>query len=274
MSTAFLTRLAGRRMLVAVAALLLLPLRNTAVAQPSDPPAAEAHRDWRVSAGLAWASMPAYPGSDTHRTRWLPWIDARYRDRFFLSTVDGEGLGVDFVRDGGWRLAVALAPDFTRRRASDDARLAGLGDVEQTLRAQVTASCQLQGWTTRLRVGTDVAGRDAGTLASFDLLWRTRLGGGWMLSASPGFTWMSAGHASSFFGVDAQQNLRSGLPRFDARSGLRDAHLALGASLSPVPRWTVGLGLNLQSLQGDAADSPVTRRRGQASALVFASYGF
>jgi len=80
--------------------------------------------------------------------------------------------------------------------------------------------------------------------------------------------------APRFFGVDAGQSARSGLPQFDAGGGWNSARFSAGAILRIDARWSASAFAAVARLQGDAADSPITEDRSQVYAGVFLTYRF
>lgn len=255
-----------RRSLVVAA--LSLPLGANAASEDSQ---------WRFSAGAGVLTIPEYPGSDEQRAWIFPAISAT-RGRLFLGT-DADipspgGVGVDLYRQRGWRLGVAAYADPTRRRESDDERLTGLGDVDRAVRAGIFGSYTTEHFVLRASTGTDVSGNDQGTLLRVDALGRWRPSERLILSAGPGVTWADSEHTRTFFGVDAGQAQRSGLPEYQASSGINSVRLSIGANYRLAERWSLGAFLTASRLQGDAADSPITQDKSQTFAGAVATYRF
>jgi outer membrane protein len=253
---------------VVAAAVLTIPVSLSA---------AEADKQWRFSAGPGVATIPEYPGADSQRTLVVPVISATY-GRFFVGGDPGSGspagVGLDLYRNGPWRLGISAYGDLTRRKESDDERLRGLGDVDPALRAGVFGSYSTERFVLRASVGSDVSGNDQGTLVRLDALARFRPSERLTLTAGPGLTWANDEYTRTFFGVDALQSARSGLPQYEAKSGLNSARFSVGANYQIDRSWSVGANLVAASLQGDAADSPVTEEKSQTFAGVFAIYRF
>ncbi len=90
------------------------------------------------------------------------------------------------------------------------------------------------------------------------------------LSAGPGITWAKSRYMQSFFGVDAEQSAPSGLPAFDAKSGISNVRVSVGANYRFDPHWSVGA----RFFRGDAADSPITEKASKNITRVFVVYRF
>jgi outer membrane protein len=253
---------------MAVAAALGIPLWVNA---------AESGNQWRLSVGGGVASIPEYPGSGRQRTLVVPVISATY-GRFFIGGDPGSGspggAGFDVYRNGAWRLGVSAYGDLTRRRESDDARLRGLGDVDPAVRAGLFGVYSTERFVLRANFGSDISGHKQGTLVRLDALARFRPSERLTLSAGPGLTWANSQYTRTFFGVDDLQSARSGLPQFEARSGLNSVRFSVGASY-PIDRsWSVGANFTAARLLGDARNSPVTVDKSQNLVGAFATYRF
>jgi MipA family protein len=242
-------------------------------------PAAMAADDgWQVSIGAGVGSRPKYAGSDSNETKAFPLFNASY-GRFFIGGVPGAGpglgLGMYFYRDKHWRLGAALSGDLGKpRKESDDERLRGLGDIDGTAHGALFASYSVDWFTVRGNVLTDIGGKDQGTRAALDLEARFMPAEGLVLTAGPGLTWANSAYTRTFFGVDAEQSARSGLPVFDAKSGIHSARFSVGANYALTQNWGVGARVTASKLRNDAADSPITADKSQTSFGLFTSYRF
>ena len=89
------------------------------------------------------------------------------------------------------------------------------------------------------------------------------------VSIGPGLTWSDQHYMRAFYGVSAQQSVVSGLPEFNAGSGISDIYLEAVAGYDISSRWSVAVDGIAAHLHADAADSPFTETTSQIS--VFAS---
>ena len=234
---------------------------------------------WRVVVGGGVFSGPTFPGSDSQRTGVLPLIGASFANgRFFIFSEPGAGtltgVGYNFYRDSHLRLSAAIGAGLTRRQESDDPRLAGLGDVDRTVSAQLGASYTLDWFAARARVATDIGGNEQGTLARLDLLGHFRPGDRWALAAGPGLEWANDRYMQTFFGVDSTQSANSGFPQFSASSGIVRTRLSANAIYTMGRNWGVGASGAIARLQNDAARSPITEDESQYFVGIFVIYRF
>jgi len=251
---------------------LLAVLRTRAAAEESFPDR------WQFTAGIGAADSPLYPGSDHRRYRALPQFSASY-GRFFLGDAQGSsaggGMGVNLYQDSHWRFGTAVSADFvTPRKASNDPHLHGLGDINGTAHASAFASYTLDWATLRTSITTDIGGHGEGTLAGLDLQGRYQPIERLTLSAGPGLTWGSGPYMRTFFGVDAAQSTASGLPQFQAHSGLEAVRFSLGANYQLTTNWSLGARMGLSRLRGDALNSPITETGTQNNYMLSCVYHF
>lgn len=73
-------------------------------------------------------------------------------------------------------------------------------------------------------------------------------------------TWADAKSTGSFYAVTPQQSADTGLPAFQAGSGLLFTSFGLLWSVDLNPRWVVVGSAEARRLRGDAASSPFTQR--------------
>jgi outer membrane scaffolding protein for murein synthesis (MipA/OmpV family) len=81
-------------------------------------------------------------------------------------------------------------------------------------------------------------------------------------------TWASEDYLDNRFGIGSQDAQRSGLGRYDADAGFKNATLTGSLSYQLNPAWSVtGLAAFTRML-GDAEDSPVVDDRGEPNQLL------
>ncbi len=255
------------------AALLLTCLSATAQERPAD-----MGEGLQLVLGAGVINGPKYPGSSVTETRPLPLISAHY-GRYFVGSEPGSGvpvgLGVNLIEDSRWRFGAVVGPDLrSPRKESYDSRLRGLGDVDTTVHAGAFGSYSQDWWSVRGNVLSDVGGKHEGTTASLELEGRYQLTDRVVLSAGPGLTWADKHYTRTFFGIDGTQAANSGLARFDAGAGLNSLRFSLGAEYRIDSHWFVSARASVQSLRGDAKDSPITAKATPHTIGIFAGYRF
>ncbi len=261
----------ARSILVAVAALLLAPsafaqafdtVRLYGAASPTD----------RGTVGGALISGRQYQGSDERRTLLLPLLDYQWRSGWFAGTTNG--LGYNFSRQPGIDYGVRLTADLGRKESRSSA-LRGLGDID--IRPEIggffnyaiTPSFAL---TSSLRYGS-TEDRD-GAVLDLGAAYSVPLAPQWRLGLGVGASVANASYMQSYFGVTSAQYAQSGYAPYSAGAGIRDVKASAVVTYAINQRWAVSTALSASSLQGDAKDSPITRKRNSVSGVVSLAYGF
>jgi outer membrane scaffolding protein for murein synthesis (MipA/OmpV family) len=255
-------------------ALVIGFLSGTAQAQTT--PAAKTETtaeasDWSIAVGPAVYVSPKYPGAKSSFV--FPWIDQEieYKHRFFSKGMDFAG--VYLANDDTWQVGGNFQFDPTWRHAHDDARLNGLGNVNATVRAKAFAQYTVSLLTLSTDAEQDILGNRQGLIANADVYASAPIGR-WLFSLGTGVSWTNGQYMRTFFGVDDGQSARSGLPVFATHAGLRDIHFNAIVTYKLDDRWTANGSLTVARLRGDAADSPITQRRQQTTAMASLTYRF
>ncbi len=259
--------------------LLLLPaLAAWAQATADVAPEPVAGPGFSYALGLALIDTPTYSGGSARAQKLRPLWSVRY-GRFRLSGARASGLlGAPGERRAGASLDVLDSPDWALglglrfdngRKAGDDPALAGLPDIQRTLRLRLGASHQLgAGFSTSLAVSSDVMGRGGGRLLGLGLGYGWAPWPGARATASVGATWADGRHLQTYFGITPDVALRSGRAPYRPGAGLLDMNAGLRLEVPLRGRWTLNASLALTQLQGGAAASPLARQATAATALL------
>lgn len=249
-------------------------------AESAEPPAGDG---LRYALGLAVIDSPTYAGASGRAQKLRPLWSLRY-GRFRLSgarssgllgaptTEQASGASADLVDTPRWKLGLGLRLN-SGRSAGDDPALAGLPEIQRTLRGRLSGSLNLgAGFSTSLSYSADLLGRGGGGQIGWGL------GYGWApwpaatMSVGMGATWADARHMRTHFGIAPDVALRTGRTAFVPDAGLLDVSAGVALRMPLGGRWTLMGGLAMSQLQGDAAASPLTRRPVGATALLAAAW--
>ncbi|MCH8685265.1 MipA/OmpV family protein [Pedomonas mirosovicensis] len=218
--------------------------------------------------GVGIAAVPDYEGSDDYRILPLPMFDLRYKS-FFANFRDGFGA---FLLETD-KIDVGAGAVFVRgRRAKDSPE--GLGKVKDAVGGRVFAryrpidNMALTAGLTRSFGGTD------GTLVDVTANYQFKPSKQMMLIPAVSATWASNKHTQRYFGISAEQSARSGLPAFDADSGLKDVSMSLTGLVALNRHWHLNATAVLTRYLGDAADSPINEHKWQPAMVVGVGYRF
>ncbi len=204
----------------------------------------------------------------------VPYLSLRYHD--WLAWDENE-LRVNIIRPdsgaggSGWRAGPMVKVDIGRGRfgAPELKALPAIG-----LTPEVGAFASYTIGPARIRLNARTAVSDAGHGGStIELNLRSGLyeNGGFGLAAETEATWVSGRYMRAFYGVNTSQaNAR--LPAFMPGGGFKDVSVSVMGQYHFNPRWSLIGVTQYVHLLGDAADSPLTTRRGSLNRLNFGSF--
>ena len=241
---------------------------------------AEDERAARFSLGAGLVRAPLYPGAEGYEPRVIPVVTVNFGRFFFGGESGGTGLpgaGVNLVRDQHWRAGVGLvvAGAFRKQREeSDDPSLRGMGDIERVLRGLAFVGYERDWYGLYARLATELRDKDQGSLVLMDALVRRRVNEHFTVNIGPGVTWADSEYMMTFFGVSADQAARSALPQYRAQAGFYAIRFGAGGSYRIDRDWRAMVRASVARLEGDAAQSPITRERTQYTAGILAAYEF
>lgn len=225
--------------------------------------------------GLVGAAVLAgteYPGSDERRTMLLPLLDYQWASGWFAGTANG--IGYNFSRSKELHYGLRVTADFGRKESRSTA-LRGMGTIDSKaefggfFNYALTPEFSL---TSSLRYG---AGNDGkGLVADLAAVYSTQLAAQWRLGFGGGFSLANADYLQSYFGVTAAQAAASGYRAYAAGSGLRNGRVNASLTYIVSPSVWLTAGLTANTLLGDAADSPLVRKKTSVSGLLAAAYAF
>jgi outer membrane scaffolding protein for murein synthesis (MipA/OmpV family) len=237
---------------------------------------AELSNDSMIGPGLR--VRPAYDGSSSRYTELVPVI--RYLGQpIFVRSTQG-------VLEGGARMALApglhagvqLAYESGRKASDSDLlRTRGFSDISRG----ASIGAQVEWDTTVGPAPVTLLGRvrqnsRSGLGAQADARLSVGVFRSGLLSAgvfAQGI-WANARSNGAYYGVTPAQSAASGLPAYNAGSGLQSGSLGLLWSVHLAPSWDVLGSMEARRLYGDAARSPLTERKTNFYASAGVAYRF
>ncbi len=227
--------------------------------------------DWNINLGAGVGVAPNYPGASSNRVRAIPFAFVSYKNEFFLSPA---GLGWNAIHQDGFRAGPLLGL-MGGRHESDDAHLTGLGNIAPSAAVGAFATYR----TGIFRVSGSV--RQAITHTSNGLEGQVQAdvlvplnGKDLLLAVGPELAFASANYNQTFFGVNAQQAVQSGLPAYNAGAGLRDVGLHADLSYLYSPHLIFRGFVNVKELTGNDANSPLVQNKRQTTVGAGAAWHF
>ncbi|MGL6109764.1 MAG: MipA/OmpV family protein, partial [Rubrivivax sp.] len=184
--------------------------------------------EWEGAIGLVLGYAPAYIGSDDYGFGVKPALFLRY-GRFSLSSGAGfttrrtdqvlNGLGVDLLSTDRIKLKLSARLDRGRSESTSTA-LAGMGDVDGTLRARVSGTWRLDdGWQLGAAATIDALGRGQGALAELSFAREHYVAPDTVWSWGGSLTSGNATYMQSYYGVSPSQSASSGYPVYAPSAG-------------------------------------------------------
>ncbi len=226
---------------------------------------------WEGAVGLTASYRPEYNGSSRQTLRLKPAIYLRWgrvaitnANDFAVRRADEtgtSGLGVDVLNGDRFSMSGSLRYETGRKESSSDT-LTGMGDIRPTVRARVAGTWRFGGpWRLVGSIGPDLIGHGGGTIGDLGLAWDRRLSPTTAWTVGTSMLLADRSYMRLYYGVDADQSVRSGYPVYQPGAGGRDVVLYTNIRHDFDREWTVLGGASTHRLVGPAADSPLTRAR-------------
>lgn len=250
---------------LAAAAMLSLASNNASAAQERRPEGPDRLVGF-IGAGVGY--VPKYEGADDYKVMVGPVFDLRYGN-FYANLWDG--IGVDVINTN--RFEAGLGLTYVRGRKAKYAP-EGVGRVKNTVGSHAYARVYLMDEVSLTAGLTKAYGGTDGILADLTLNYRFRPSKQIMLIPSVSATWANGKHMQRYFGINEQQAARSGLPEFDADSGIKDISASLTTVYSLSRHWHISASAGLKRYLGDAVDSPLNERKWQPAGVIGVAYRF
>lgn len=235
---------------------------------------------YNVRLGIGPSLDPRFRGDSAVYLHTVPLISLRYRD---LVAVDNNHIRVNFLGKWGnvtgstqWSAGPIIHFDFGRDE-SDSPKLRGLGNIGTSFELGGYVGYHTGPYRLRMEFRQDVANGHHGLLVDGRASATLATGSNWDISGNMQITWASTNYMSAFYGVTPIQSARSGLPVYQAHSGLHDVSVNFVATYNLSRKWQLLGTMGLSRLLNSAADNPLVEQRGspnQAQIAGFVIYSF
>lgn len=222
-------------------------------------------RAWRVEVGAGVGFGPDYEGSEDYEAG--PLLYARAQREHFFVELEGFTLRANLVPHRVLRAGPVLQYRLERDDVEND-RVDRLREVDAALELGGFVGVQWGKWDASVTLVQDVAGGHEGLLLT--------LGGGYtrpltdrlIFGLAVSSTYASGDYMDSYFGIDADNTARSGLPVFDAGAGFKDIGARVRLRYQMRAQWGILGTVGYTRLLADAADSPIVNNEGSANQMT------
>ena len=225
--------------------------------------------------GLVGTWHPEYSGANKHSLSLVPAGFIRY-GRITVSGAGGfttrrdddveRGLAASLVQRKDLKVNLALRLDNGRRESSSD-RLAGLGDIERTVRARLLVRWSPDDrWTLSASSSVDALGRNGGYWGDVGIAREWRLSPSSTLQFGAVLNYAGDRYLQTWYGVTPEQSARSGYAVYTPDEGLRDVAVGLTWRTEYNRHWAGFFSFSTSRLIGAAAASPLVQQPGSWSA--------
>lgn len=243
--------------------------------------------------GVALGVSPEYQGDDEVSLVGVPIIDIRQDDFLFIRGAsvnpnDGYGsigwnaLNFGYAERGERKFGLSIGPmiRFSAGRDEDDnSALNGLGDIDNSAGGGVFIEARAGNWSADISSASQDAGEeDDGLLVSLRSSYTAQINERFSITPIIFASWGDDDYMQGFFGVNSAQATRSGLPQFNAESGIKDVGIQISSNYSVSENFLINGQIGYQRLLDDAAESPIVDSsdgsRNQLRLLFGAAYKF
>jgi MipA family protein len=215
---------------------------------------------WTI--GLGAGAVPQYQGSSDYRA--IPLWNIRAQNLYHPDTyaqLFTNTFTSNLIPDSGLRLGPMLQY-LPKRGSVDNNRVDDMQNVDPSLMLGAVLGYDFKlgerrGIVLEALGRQDVANGN-GFLGTLQATYRMPLGAAWTSTIGVETTYASDDYMQAYFGVDSGDARRSGLDRYEADAGLKDAgaNLTLGYAIDE--HWGLSGLAAYRRLLNDAKDSPVT----------------
>lgn len=226
----------------------------------------------RTTLGLGVASVPDYEGSEDAEVLPAPMVRVDWQSRRYVE-FSGVQFRANLVSGAGkWRAGPTLKYNIGRKDVDND-RVDALRDIDATIEGGAFVTFDAGRMETYLEVLTDVGDEHEGSLVTIRQTYKHPLENRQLLTVSLSLTYADDDYMETFFSIDANNAIRSGLRTFEADAGVKDVELSMVFLDNISERWNIAYALGFKRLLGDAADSPVVDDEGSDGQFFAAIIG-
>ena len=225
-----------------------------------------------VGAGLGYA--PDYEGSDDYMFGGAPFGKYQFPGREQYILLKAFELQANLINHPWLRFGPSLNYRFGRDDVDDDV-VDRMDDIDDTIEGGAFIGVEfIDRANPRKRMSADVdflhdlGGEHDGYTIAFSARFWYPVSKMFDVGLGAGFVYADDDYMSTYFSVDHSDSLRSGLPEFDADSGVKDVRINPVVVMHLSENWHLAGGFQYRRLLNDAEDSPVVDDRGSENQWI------
>jgi MipA family protein len=225
--------------------------------------------------GLGIGLAPDYKGSDDYTGAIAPFFRYTFKGTNQYVQLNATELTMNLLNSSRFRFGPVLNYHFGRDDDVDDEAVKRMRKIDDTVEAGVFGELAIvdpanprNRFIVGLTLLKDIGNESDGFRARFNARYWHQVARAVDLHLGGGFTYANSDYTSHYFSVTPQNVGTSGLPFYNASSGMNEYFLTLGALTYFSRNWIGVAGLRVSKLTGDAKDSPVVSLRGDSTQLI------
>jgi outer membrane protein len=228
----------------------------------------------KLVGGVA-AAVPDYEGSDDYSFVLAPMIQYKFDGSNRYAQLIANKLYFNVLNQENWEFGPMGIYRSGRDDDVDDEIVKLMKEVDDSFEvgaflgyAKKFGNNPRHRMNIHLDVTQDLSDGHEGLVASFSGIYWKPVAEAWDIGFGGNVTYASDDYMSAFFDVSASDATITGLQPFKAEEGFKDLGVKLMGMYHLSKSWHVAGGLQYKKLLGDAEDSPVVDKRGDANQLL------
>ena len=218
--------------------------------------------DWTVTLGAEGREEPLFQGSSRERLRPYPIFAVRRYGAPEPFRGPRDGLDVALIDEGKYQMGPVGQFVWSQREQANSPAVRSLGNVPWAAEVGVFAQYWWVPWLrTRTEVRQGFHGHH-GIVSDITTDAVVPVGPQLTLSAGPRLTLATTPALTPYFNITPAQSVRSGLPIYDTKGGIRSYGAGAQARYLWTPQWATHVFVEYERLGGEPADSPLVTQKG------------
>jgi outer membrane protein len=225
--------------------------------------------------GVAGGQAPDYQGSNDYKFVGAPFFKFTFWGERY-ATLIGTEFNVNVVNDPVLRFGLSVNYHPGRDSSVDDPVVSKMQKIDNTAEAGAFIGAQFidksnprNRFTITFDFLDDVGDVYNGYTFTLSARYWVPLSRPIDFSIGASSTFADNNYMSTYFGVSPADSVRSGLPVYNASSGIKDVSVSPAIVYHLSKTWHVAVGAKYSRLLDDAKDSPVVALRGSADQWVY-----